>query len=222
MIKGWHKLSLVDYPEHLCTIIFLGGCNFRCSYCHNSEIAFNPERLADIKLENILDYLEKRRGYLDGVCISGGEPTIHPGLLYLMGEIKSRGFKVKLDTNGTHPEIIEEAIQKKLVDYIAMDVKAPRYKYHQVSGVERNHLNLDAIQESIRIIRKGRVDYEFRTTIVSGILAKEDIMEIGCWLDGSARYVLQPCRKEGGSVSVENLGEYVRGLSRHFKEIKVR
>lgn len=223
MVKGWHKFSLVDYPGHICTTIFLGGCNFKCFYCHNRQIAFTPEEVADIDIENITGYLEKRKGYIEGVCISGGEPTIHgPEMVSLLKHIKSLGFKVKLDTNGTSPGILKKVIEGKLVDYIAMDVKAPRRKYHIVTGLNREYLSMDTINESIHLIKKGEVEYEFRTTVIPGIHDKQDIYEIGLWLAGAFRYVLQPCRGEYGNTSSGILREYARITSRYFSETLVR
>ncbi|MBZ4688142.1 MAG: ribonucleoside-triphosphate reductase-like protein [Clostridiales bacterium] len=222
MIKGWHKLSLIDYPGHLCTTIFLGGCNFRCFYCHNSDIAFSPESSPDYSIEDILDYLEHRQNYIEGVCISGGEPTIYCGLINLIEQIKSKGFKVKLDTNGTRPEVLWDIIRYKLVDYIAMDIKAPRYKYCLLSGISKEYLDLDAIERSIEIVRKNRVDYEFRTTVIPEVLSMEDIILIGCWLSGSQKYVLQSYKGKYGCLAVDRLTQYAEMVSPHFQKVEVR
>jgi len=222
LIKGWHKLSLIDYPKHLCTTIFLGGCNFRCFYCHNSDIAFNPGKSPDINISTILEHLDNRKGTIEGVCITGGEPTIEPGLIALMNEIRFRGFKIKLDTNGTRPDILTKCITQKLVDYIAMDIKAPIYKYPLMSGISKKYLNMDAIQKSIDIIKESGIDYEFRTTVVPGFLEKEDIIEIGRWISGAKKYTLQTYRGELGHLPESRLKEYAKSISKYFHIVHVR
>lgn len=222
MIKGWHKLSLIDYPGHLCTTIFLGGCNYRCFYCHNSKIAFNPESCPNYKAEDVLQYLEQRKNYIEAVCISGGEPTLFNGLLNLVAEIKSKGFKVKLDTNGSRPEVIWEIVRYRLVDYIAMDVKAPRYKYSLLSGISKEYLDLNALEKSIAYIKKERVDYEFRTTIIPEYLNMEDVIIIACWLSGSKKYVLQAYQGKYGYLGESNLTKYAEMVAPHFRKVEVR
>ena len=222
MIKGWHKLSLVDYPGHLCAVIFMGGCNFSCFYCHNSHIAFNPETAPDISIKTIFDYLKKRKGTIEGVCVTGGEPTVNPGLIPLITKIKLKGFKVKLDTNGARPDILKECIVRKLIDYIAMDIKGPVSKYRLMTGTDGKSLNMNKIQQSIDIVKNSNIDYEFRTTVVPGFLDKGDILEISRWISWAQKYVLQPYRGELGHLSENTLKEYANGVSEYFDSVQVR
>jgi pyruvate formate lyase activating enzyme len=190
-IVGLQRLSLVDYPGRLCSTIFTAGCNFRCPYCFNVEIVLEPNKLASISEEEALELLRARRGFIDGVCIGGGEPTLHGALPAFIRRVKLLGLKVKLDTNGSRPRMLRRLLEDELLDYVAMDVKAPLGRYPEVAGAR---VDVEAIRESIRILRRGRVDHEFRTTIVPGILTMEDVREIAKTLTGSKRYVLQQFR----------------------------
>ncbi len=220
MIKGWHKLSMVDYPGHLCTILFFGGCNLRCFYCHNRQISFAPHLLDSIDPSIIYNFLEKRRGFIEGVCFSGGEPTISEGLQGIIVKIKKMGYKIKLDTNGTYPGIVKKMVELKLLDYIAMDVKAPKNKYRQITGVD---LNLRSIEESIEFLKKEeKVKYEFRTTIVPGFFKKDDIKSLARWLAGAEKYVLQPWKGKGGCMSEKDLKQYAEVLKPYFRRVEVR
>jgi pyruvate formate lyase activating enzyme len=190
-IVGLQRLSLVDYPGRLCSTIFTAGCNFRCPYCFNVEIVLEPNKLASISEEEVLELLKVRRGFIDGVCIGGGEPTLHGALPAFTRRAKLLGLKVKLDTNGSRPRMLRRLLEDELLDYVAMDVKAPLGRYREVVGAK---VDVEAIRESIRILRRGRVDHEFRTTIVPGVLTEEDVREIARTLTGSKRYVLQQFR----------------------------
>ncbi len=187
-IVGLQRLSLVDYPGRLCTTIFTAGCNFRCPYCFNVEIVLEPNKLENISEEEVLNLLKDRRGFIDGVCIGGGEPTIHGALPTFIRRVKLLGLKVKLDTNGSRPRMLRRLVEDGLLDYVAMDVKAPLDRYQEVVCAK---VDVEAIKESIRILRRGRVDHEFRTTVVPGLIGEEDVKEIARTLTGSKRYVLQ-------------------------------
>ena len=188
IIGGFQRFSLIDYPGKICAIIFTQGCNFRCPYCHNRELV-NPKLFQEPIDENdIFRFLEKRKGKLDAVEITGGEPTLQPDLIEFMRKIKAMGFLIKLDTNGTNPEVVEKIIKNKLVDYIAMDVKAPLEKYEKVV---RAKVDKQKIKEAISLIMNSHIDYEFRTTIIKNILTKEDIIDIAKTIKGSKLYVLQ-------------------------------
>ena len=188
IIGGFQKFSLIDYPGKICAISFTQGCNFRCPYCHNPELV-NPKLFQEpIDADDIFRFLEKRKGKLDAVEITGGEPTLQPDLIEFMRKIKAMGFLIKLDTNGTNPEVVEKIIKNKLVDYIAMDVKAPLEKYENVVGVK---VDKQEIENTIYLIMNSCVDYEFRTTIIKNILSKEDIIDIAKTIKGSKLYVLQ-------------------------------
>jgi pyruvate formate lyase activating enzyme len=187
-IGGVQKLSMVDYPGHPSAVLFTIGCNMRCGYCHNPELVL-PEKYADrISYQDIFDFLESRRGRLDGVVISGGEPTIHDELPTLIRQIHERGFSVKLDSNGTNPSMLSQLLSDKLIDYIAMDIKGPYEKYQRIVGYP---VDVVAVQESIDLIIGSGVQHEFRTTIVKSQLSVEDIDTIGQMVRGADRFALQ-------------------------------
>ena len=188
IIGGFQKFSLIDYPGKICAIVFTRGCNFRCPYCHNPELVNTELFLSPISEEEIFSFLEKRKGKLDAVEITGGEPTLQPDLIEFLGKIKDMGFLVKLDSNGTNPDVIEEVIKNKLVDYLAMDVKAPLEKYKEITCVD---VDTHKIRSNIKLIMNSGIDYEFRTTIVKSLLSKEDIIKIGELIKGANLYILQ-------------------------------
>jgi pyruvate formate lyase activating enzyme len=188
IIGGLQKLSLVDYPGKTSAVIFTIGCNFRCSYCHNPELVMPERYIQPMPIEDIYSFLHKRRGKLDAVTITGGEPTMHEDLPILIADIKSAGFLVKLDSNGTNPEMLIDLINKKMIDYIAMDIKAPIDKY---SDITERPINADAIIKSIKIIMESGLDYEFRTTVVKDQLVFDDFERIGTMIKGAKRYALQ-------------------------------
>jgi pyruvate formate lyase activating enzyme len=188
LIGGFQRFSLIDYPGKICAIVFTQGCNFRCPYCHNPELV-NPELFeAPIPEQNILSFLAHRRGKLDAVEITGGEPTLQSDLMDFMSELKNLQYLVKLDTNGSNPEIISEAIEREIVDYLAMDVKAPLERYQEITD---SWVDPAKIKHSIELIMSSGVDYEFRTTVVKSQLGKRDVLEIGRLIQGSKRYILQ-------------------------------
>jgi len=189
-IKGWIETSLVDWVGKICSVIFLPYCNFRCVYCHNYPLVLSPESLETISFFKILSVLRNYNGWIDGVCVSGGEPTLHNFLPELFYQIKKEGFKTKLDTNGTSPKMLSLLIKERLVDFISMDIKAPldRKKYSTIVG---SPVNLSTIRKSIDILREGDVDYEFRLTVVPCFHSKEDIYQIASQLNGAKRLTLQ-------------------------------
>ena len=189
LIGGLQKTSLLDYPEKIAAILFTQGCNFRCGYCHNPELLeVNNNFQSNISIEEFYDFLETRQGKLDGVVITGGEPCLQDDLIEVVKEIKRLGFLVKVDTNGTFPKKIEELINKNLVDYFAMDIKAPLDKYHKITGTI---VNTDNIRKSIDLIMNSGVDYEFRTTVISSQLTFDDFDKIGKLINGAKKYYLQ-------------------------------
>ena len=188
LIGGLQKSSLVDYPGKICAIIFTQGCNFRCPYCHNPELV-KPELFEKpIPEDEIFSFLKNRKGKLDAVEITGGEPTLQKDLLDFIRKIKDMGFLIKLDSNGTNPKIVKKAISDGIVDYLAMDVKAPIDKYSETVGVDVDTVK---IKESIDLIMGSGLDYEFRTTIVKSLLSKDDIIKIGKLIQGAKNYFLQ-------------------------------
>jgi pyruvate formate lyase activating enzyme len=187
-IGGLQKVSLIDYPGKISAIIFAQGCNFRCPYCHNPELV-DPKRYAAlIPSKDLLEFLSVRMGKLDAVTITGGEPTIQRDLMALIRQIRNMGYSVKLDTNGSHPEVLADLLKEKIVDFIAMDVKAPPEKYQNIVSAP---VNIDDIRRSIRLVLKSKIPHEFRTTIVRSQLALEDIVAIAREIEGAKRYVLQ-------------------------------
>ncbi|MBU1146080.1 anaerobic ribonucleoside-triphosphate reductase activating protein [Patescibacteria group bacterium] len=195
LIGGLQKLTLIDYPGKIACTVFTVGCNFRCHFCHNPEL-IDPKKvkLSEIIEEKIFfDFLKSRRGLLDGVCITGGEPTLYPDLPEFIKKIKEFGFLVKLDTNGTNPEILEALVAEKLIDYIAMDIKNSLQKdlYEKTTG---GVVDFDKIKKSIEIIMKSGLEYEFRTTIVPGLHNEEDILSLADFIRGAKKYYLQQFR----------------------------
>ena len=188
LVGGFQKISLIDYPGKVCAIVFTQGCNFRCPYCHNPELVDPKLFQNSIEEKEIFSFLKSRIGKLDAVEITGGEPTLQKDLLTFIKKIKDMGFLVKLDTNGSNPEILEKIIKERLVDYIAMDVKAPLDKYEHII---RAKIDTSKIKRSIELIKNSNVDYEFRTTIVKALLSKEDLIEIGKLIKGAELYILQ-------------------------------
>ena len=172
-------MTLLDFPGRVACTVFLGGCNFRCPFCHNSELLDGTEeQVMDDKA--LLSFLAKRKGILDGVCITGGEPTLKKELPQLLREIKALGYPVKLDTNGYRPEVLKALVEEGLVDYVAMDIKNSPDEYGKTVGLSK--MDISRIEESIRFLAKGNVDYEFRTTVVSQLHTKKSIEDMGKWL----------------------------------------
>ena len=194
-ISGLQKLTLLDFPNRVACTVFLGGCNLRCPFCHNSQLlGGDAEELMNSGA--LLDFLRKRQGVLDGVCITGGEPTLHADLPELLRSIRALGYAIKLDTNGTNPSMLRRLIDEGLVDYVAMDVKNGPDHYAETVGIER--FSLAAIEESIRILLEGKTDYELRTTVVLPLHSEDSIAAMSAWLtalgDGKKvkRLYLQP------------------------------
>lgn len=184
---GIEKFSLVDYEGKLATTIFLNGCNFRCPWCHNSSlISFEGEKL---DLDNLYDYLNKRKNVLEAVCISGGEPTLNPYIIPLLENIKKIGYNIKLDTNGSNPDVLEILIKNNLIDYIAMDIKNDEFNYPTTIGLD--NINFNNIKKSIKLIMNSNLDYEFRTTLVKELHNEESIKNIANLIKGANKYYLQ-------------------------------
>jgi pyruvate formate lyase activating enzyme len=189
IIGGFQRFSLIDYPGRICAIVFTQGCNFRCPYCHNPElVATKTSENQTVEQDEILSFLEARRGKLDAVTITGGEPLLQSDIGNFLSSVKSLGYLVKLDTNGSFPSHLERVLKTGAVDYIAMDVKAPVEKYEKVV---RSKIDTERILRSINLIMNSGVDYEFRTTVVRSLLEKDDFAEIGTMIQGSPLYVLQ-------------------------------
>ncbi|WP_428898539.1 pyruvate formate lyase activating enzyme [Parelusimicrobium proximum] len=190
-IGGLLKFSLIDYPGKMSAIVFTQGCNMRCAYCHNPELVYPHLLFEPFPEEDVLQFLDKRKGNLDGVVISGGEPTLQPDLLDFMAKVKAMGYKVKLDTNGTKPEVIEKALEAGLVDLIAMDIKAPYSKYEKVCGTA---VDMEAVSRSMALIIGSGIDYEFRTTYDKSLLNDTDIDTIRTYVPEGGTFTLQECK----------------------------
>jgi pyruvate formate lyase activating enzyme len=187
-IGGLQKVSLIDFPGKISAIVFMQGCNFRCPYCHNPELVNEKLYAPVIEEEAVLNFLGKRIGKLDAVSITGGEPTLQEGLPEFIRKVRDLGFLIKLDTNGSHSAMLRSLMEGKLLDYIAMDIKGPLYRYDRVCRV---NVDKDEIQNSIRAIMDASVDYEFRTTLVKDLLTAEDIPAMGDLIRGARLFVLQ-------------------------------
>jgi len=190
-IGGFQKTSLLDYPGFISAIIWTIGCNFRCPFCYNKNLALGKNTEL-YPAEEIFSFLNKRKGLLEAVVITGGEPLLQEDIVEFADKIKKLGYLLKIDTNGCYPEKLLKLLNKKLVDYVAMDIKAPKHKYEQLTGVKTD---LTKIEKSIEIIKTDSPDYEFRTTFVPEALKKQDIIDIAKWLDGAKNYYLQQFRK---------------------------
>ena len=201
-IHGLQKMTLLDFPGHVACTVFLGGCDLRCPYCHNYELA-TGKAPAVMEEEELFSFLAKRTGLLDGVAITGGEPCLHQDLPDLLERIRGMGFAVKLDTNGTHPDMLRAVLSRGLADYVAMDIKNSPGKYALTTGMDRGPemgwertVNAEPafvgqIRESVRLLMESGIDYEFRTTVVDELHQTEDFEEIGRWIKGAKRYFLQ-------------------------------
>ncbi len=226
---GLQKFTLLDYPGKIAAVVFAMRCNFNCPFCHNPELV-DPEKIKKqpvIPEKDFFDFLKQRKGRLEGICVTGGEPTLYQDLPDFIRKIKNLGFSVKLDTNGTNPEILEKLIKENLIDYLAMDIKGPPEKYHEIT---RSKIGLERIKKSVKLI-KNFPEYEFRTTILPCFHKKEDLIKIGEWLKGSKKYFLQqfrphktldPSFEKEKSYSSEDLAEFRRLLQPYFGHCGVR
>ena len=196
-IKGLQKTTLLDFPSKVACTVFTGGCNFRCPFCHNASLVIRPDSASGFDTEEFFSYIQKRKGILDGVCITGGEPLLHKDIIPFMERIKSLGLLIKLDTNGSFPALLSDIIERGLVDYIAMDIKNSEEKYASTCGIHRFP---DGVNESIDIIMSCGVDYEFRTTVVDELHTVEDIEKIAERIRGAKRYFIQSFTDSGDLI----------------------
>ena len=188
-IHGFQKLTLLDFPEKTAATVFTGGCNLRCPFCHNGDLVLAPSTVHEISEEEVLSVLDKRRGFLDGVCITGGEPLLNSDIADFIKKIKDMGLLVKLDTNGTLPLRLQELLLSGLLDYVAMDIKNSKQSYAKTVGLE--NFDVSGVEKSVGLLRESGVDHEFRTTLVRELHTVEDMRKIGEWLRGSEKYFLQ-------------------------------
>ncbi|HHE45933.1 MAG TPA: anaerobic ribonucleoside-triphosphate reductase activating protein [Candidatus Moranbacteria bacterium] len=230
-LGGFQKITLIDCPGKIGTTVFTVGCNFRCPFCHNPELVL-PEQYAPSLPENteesFLKFLKERKGRLEGVCITGGEPTIQPDIINFIQKIKKIGYAVKLDTNGSRPDVLEKVIHKRIVDFISMDIKSSPQNYAKLAGVK---MDMDKINLSISLIMHSPINYEFRTTAVPGMHTEKDFEEIAHWLKGAKKYCLQKYRDikilnprlkkatKGKSLDLEKIK---KNIEKSFGEVEVR
>ncbi len=226
-IKGLEKFTPKDFPGFISSTVFLGGCNFRCPYCHNRDLVLNPEKLPTFPLDFFLDYLTSRKGWLEGICVTGGEPLLHDDLEDFLALLKERGLLVKIDTNGSFPSRLEYLIQKGLVDQIAMDVKAPLERYQEVTG---SKVRGETILRSINVVKNSGLRHVFRSTVVPGLVGADDIKEISQMLNGADTFQIQQfipvttldsryLRKK--PYPKEEMLEFARIAGAYFPEVRV-
>lgn len=229
IFKGVQKTTLIDFPSKVAATLFLPKCNFRCPFCYNAQLVLDKETGVKITEKEALCFLRDRRKFLDAVCISGGEPMLHAGLPAFCKKTKRLGLLVKIDTNGSKPEMLQKLIAAKAVDYIAMDIKAAKEKYNEAAGAR---VDLQKIQRSIDLIKKSGVEYEFRITVVPALHSKADLIAIGEWLQGAKLFFLQQFdssvplldKKMQGSraYSREELLQFAAALKPFFERVAVR
>ena len=206
MISGLQKLSLLDYPGKVACTVFTGGCNFRCPFCHNASLVL-PEQLdAALDTDKVLSFLEKRRGLLDGVAVTGGEPLLHKALPDFLRQLRSLGYKIKLDTNGSFPEALEAVIKEGLADRVAMDIKNSPALYGKTVGLES--FDLAPVERSVRLLMESGIEYEFRTTAVKGLHTVESIREAARWIAGAKEYYLQQYKDSGNVIAAKGLSSF--------------
>lgn len=215
-IGGIQRLSLLDYPDKTCCTIFTVGCNYRCPFCHNASIVENKLSEKGVLQDEVIDFLKRRIGILDGVCITGGEPLLQDQLESFIREIKSLGFLVKLDTNGSLPKKLKQLIETGLVDYVAMDIKNSSDSYGQTIGI--NNYNLDPIKESVDLLLSNIVPYEFKTTVVRQLHTSKDMLAIAQWIKGAEHYYLQNF-VDSGDVLESGLSGFSREEMQAFQEL---
>lgn len=208
---GFQKMTLLDYPGKVACTVFTGGCNFRCPFCHNALLVTQLNEAEDYDEEEIIGYLKKRKGLLDGVAVTGGEPLLSDETVEFIRRVKGEGYAVKLDTNGSFPERLKYLVNEKLVDYVAMDIKNSKELYSKTAGI--SNLNLSAIEESVSFLLEGNVDYEFRTTVVNGLHTVESISAAARWIQGAKRYFLQNFVDSGNLID-----ESMTGVSKEEME----
>jgi len=250
IIAGLQKTTLIDYPGKIACVVFLVGCNFRCPWCYSSELVL-PLKIIEqprISEKDFFDFLRERQGLLEGVVICGGEPTINKDLPLFIEKIKNLGYSVKLDTNGSNPEILKDLVRAKFIDYVAMDIKAPKALKSQIPSTESQinpksqipiyetimgeGVTIENIKESVEFLKKGKIDFEFRTTAVPGVHEKEDFLEIAKWIGGpDVKYYLQNFRAEKTidpefekikPFKKEFLDQIVKEIFPHFKICELR
>lgn len=206
-VTGIQKLTLLDYPGVVACTVFTAGCNFRCPFCHNAMLVL-PEQIDDECLtdDEVFGFLKKRRGVLDGVAVTGGEPLLHADMPEFLARVKELGYKIKLDTNGSNPELLSEIVKNKLVDRVAMDIKNAPEEYARTIGLKS--FDIAPVERSKEMLLRGDIDYEFRTTVVKGIHTKESLIGAAKWIEGAKEYYLQQFKDSGNLILSDGLSAY--------------
>lgn len=224
-LQGYQKLTLLDFPGKVACTVFTGGCNFKCPFCHNASLVLSPNAYTSAQ-EDIFIYLASRRGIIDGVCITGGEPLLQPDIEDFIIKVKELGLLVKLDTNGSFPDKLKNLIDKGLLDYVAMDIKSSKENYSKLCGVDAS---IENIEKSVEIITTSGVPYEFRTTAVKELHTKEDFLNIGIWLKGAEKYFIQGFVDSGNLIedglsafSLEQMQEILEIVKQNIPEAELR
>ncbi len=225
VISGLNKLTLIDFPHRTSGVVYFSGCNFRCPFCHNSGIVLGKEE--KIETSNVLDFFKSRKGLLEGVVLSGGEPTLHEGIFDFARKLKDMGYLIKLDTNGNRPDVLKKLVKEKLVDYVAMDFKNSLKKYGETVGIE--NFDVSEVKESIHFLLSGKIDCEFRTTVVGNFHEKSDFEEIATILNPESKYFVQAfvdsenCLKQGLiKPRNEDMQEYLKTVKIKLKKAELR
>lgn len=227
-IKGLVKTSLVDYPGYVAATLFVGECNMRCPFCHNKMLVTESKNLPTIKTEDVFEFIQRRAATLEAVCITGGEPTLSSDLIPFLKSLREYPIKIKLDTNGLRPSIIEEVISLQLTDYIAMDIKNSKQRYAVTTGLSK--IDIEKIEASINLIKNAPIDYEFRTTVMKEFHDRESLLDIGMWLQTSKNYYLQSYVYRDSqldprpftSFSIDELTDMTAELTPFFTNIGIR
>ncbi len=231
ILGGLQKLTLIDYPGHIAATVFTVGCNFRCPFCHNPELVSTSHSAQHTSFfeDEFFNLLKNRSGKLEGVCITGGEPTLQPDIIDFIRKIKNLGFKVKLDTNGTRPDVLRLLYKDNLLDYVAMDIKNTPENYAKTVNTK---VDTERIKLSVELIRNSGVDYEFRTTAVPGLHSEKDFEKIGEWLSGAKKYVLQAFEDKGKILDSRlkkrtkgkkiDLEKIAKNIKKYFGKVEIR
>lgn len=230
ILGGLQKLTLIDYPGHIAATVFTMGCNFRCPFCHNPELVSDSRyTVSGILEKEFFDLLKNRQGKLEGVCITGGEPTIQPDIVEFIRKTKELGYKVKLDTNGARPDVLRQLYIQNLIDFVAMDIKNSLENYAKTAN---SKIDAERIRLSVELIRNSGIDYEFRTTVVPGLHEEKDFEKIGKWLKGSKKYVLQAFENKGKILNPRllkktkgkklDLEKIAKDIRKYFEKVEIR
>ena len=226
-IEGLQKLTLLDFPGNVACTVFTPGCNFRCPFCQNASLVIDAPVKGSVDVEEFFSFLSKRKGILDGVAITGGEPLLQQDIDSFIQRVRDMGFKVKLDTNGSFPDILEQLVTRKLVDYVAVDIKNRPEKYALTAGCSEKML--ERVQRTVSFLLQGNVDYEFRTTVVSQFHERDDFVAIGEWISGAKRYFLQKFEDSGeiiesglSAVSKDEMESFAEAVKPYVNEVSLR